>query len=200
MNNIERGNEKERQALLALASLGWLTTPQLGRWLLPDSDKATQVVQAKKLMYKLEQMAQVTRRKNARGHTVWVLNYNGAARVRCDEGVPASDGTGLNTEGCNARHDWTTDALIDEHCKGRTAIGAAGIRNGYGDFKDLQGLDGAVVDPYTGNTYGLICLTNAHAENVERYRRLSPYIELRAIGEDWAVAELKRQLRQHQRA
>jgi hypothetical protein len=192
MNNLERARDNELEALIALVSVGYLTTRQLGAWVYPNSRSHTQVVQAQRLTKRLQASGHITKRNTVRGAAAWVLSSRGAFRVRSETNnlIPAIAGYGLRTDGCNARHWYAVEYLTTARTKGDEAIGRAGLRVGLTDYGALQGLDGVVTDHETGETYGIMVITNAHEDNVNKYTRLRTHLPIVLLGVEWAVKQV----------
>lgn len=192
--NIAKARDRERETLIALACLGYLTTMQIGQWVYSSNAEHTQRCLAHRLTRRMEKSGDIKRRNDVRGVTVWILTNRGAARTasETDGRISPSAGYDRQTAGCDYTHDCVVRHLTTMHRLGYTAIGRTGLRDNIGGYAHIKGLDG-IVSRNEYDAYGLVVVSSAHEVHLHRYVRIARQMRVKLLGERWAVARIKEQ-------
>lgn len=198
-NKRVKGADNERQAMLGIALIGWLTTAQVGAWVWPDSKPDNAHTNAHKLMARLVHKGWLLVRTTMLGANAFVLSAAGARK--CNEW---SGG-----EICRAGHDLSqldvgrqavaVSWLLEQRNAGKVAIGAAGIRNGYVrghvDEEAIAGCDGLAYDAEEGLwTAGLVVRSDNPMLVAKAARIMQAVDMLKVLGEPVVVKRFSRAL------
>jgi hypothetical protein len=187
-NKRQLGAAQARGAMLAIASVGWLTTAQVGAWIWPDLERFSARKRALKLLTRLVHKGHLVTRVTPLGEHAYVLTNPGARQCvewYGEEGI--RDGLELSQldVGRQAR---AVQWLMDKKRAGLSVVGAAGIRyghvRGHVDEKAVRGADGLAFDSETVQWTAALVVRNEHDMLVRKAIRIRQGVDsLELLGE-----------------
>jgi hypothetical protein len=199
-NKRQLGATQARDAMLAIATVGWLTTAQVGAWIWPDLERGSARKRAHKLLTRLVRKRYLLARLTPIGEHAYVLTKIGAQQCTewgGEEGI--RDGYELSQldvgrQACAAR--W----LMDKRRAGFSVVGAAGIRHGevhgHVDEQAVRGADGLALDSETAEWTAALVVRNEHEALVSKAIRIkSGVAAVEFLGGEIVVRRFKAKLR-----
>lgn len=199
-NTLQLGAEQAREAMLAIATAGWLTTAQVGAWIWPELAHDSARKRALKLVTRLVRKGYLLTRETPTGTRAYILTRSGSLECRRWLGDEVGrDGYDLSVHDL-VRQEYAVRWLCAQRRSGKSAIGAAGIRHGQGqglfDAEALRGADGVVLNSSTGDWSAAVVVRSAHSSVVRKVVRIGQYVEaVELVGESSTLKRFVRELK-----
>lgn len=196
----EVARENEREVLLAITLVGWLTTTQVASWLWPGRNAHQARNKAAITCKRLEERGALLRRVLVSGAHAFILTKAGAQEVNTMAGREVCrPGYDLGTLD-EYKQRMTVEYLTEERNSGRVAIGGNGLRNdavkSLTDVRPkLKDADGVAVDDDGTVTAALVVRSVSPALVKRAVRVKSAADVLRFLGEPKRVKLMEREMR-----
>lgn len=200
MKTKEIGIGYEKEIMLGIARVGWLTTRQAGAWALPEATERCARTSAQRVLSRLTKRGYLLVRTTMLGAKAYVLTTPGAQYCNELEGElvcrPGYDLSQLDL----GRQNLIVTALLIHKNAGRTVIGPAGIRaggfvQGNVDADTISGADGLVFDPESSEWTALVVVRNDNPGHLKRALRiLSAVNKIELLGDPLIVKKIKKKL------
>lgn len=197
-NTREISARLEREALAAIASVGWLTTMQIGVWVWPEMLSELAQNRAQKLMSRLCEKGDTLMRKTPLGANAFVLTRPGARRCTAEGLVDVCVAGYKLSQLDGTRQALAVEWMREQRKCGRTVIGANSIRAGAVDGhigSDVRGADALMLDSDTARWTAAVVIRTESAGLVRKVQRVRAAVdELVFLGEPRTIARFKKAL------
>lgn len=197
MNTRAIARENEHDALVQIASFGWLTTKQIALLVYQQSSEHVAVNKAQLMTKRLESRGFIKARETPAMIKAWILTNAGADRLNAELNERGFDGwarAGYDLETSQyQRHVETVAFLTEKRKQGCAIVGRAGVRAGVVENKYVT-CDGiyAFLENDSYIKRGVLVVKNTSKTTIDKIRGLlAQNVELDLIADSRVIKKVR---------
>lgn len=170
LSNQQRSIDNVWKLMRWLGSFGYLSTPQVGAWFWPQSNRNTQYNSAKALCRRAREMGYVSKRTSPSGATAWVLSKTGAVLCGVEYATEAF-AHGMDLGLMNTLWDDVKHQLLRSWCRAEATlvpIGQHGLRHNLLGLGEYRLFDAVLHDTLRAENRGVLVVTDKRPTTLAR--------------------------------